>query len=120
MAQELKPLQDEDKILIYTVSKFQTHICYILGDMIPPNQGSSLFQDSSLNMTPMENCNILGYKYPNEIFQDVPDRERTIISVVKILDPEGETMTRGTPYNFDLLNSPEISHLWKIRISLNW
>ena len=29
--------QVEDKILMYTVSKFQTQIRYILGDMIPPS-----------------------------------------------------------------------------------
>ena len=36
-AQKLQHSQDEDKILIYTVSKFQPPIRYILGDMIPPN-----------------------------------------------------------------------------------
>ena len=34
---DLKLLQDEDKILIYTVSKIQPLICYIIGDMIPPS-----------------------------------------------------------------------------------
>ena len=62
--------------------------------MFPPNQGSSLFQDSSLNMTPRKNCNISGYKDPNENFQEFIDRERTLISVVKCLDSEGETVTR--------------------------
>ena len=36
-AQELKIAEVEDKILIYTVSKIQPHIHYILGDMIPPS-----------------------------------------------------------------------------------
>ena len=37
MDQELKIAGAEDKILIYTVSKIQPHIRYILGDMIPPS-----------------------------------------------------------------------------------
>ena len=81
--------------------------------MIPPNQGSSLFQDSSLNMTPRENCCILGYKYPNENFQDVPYRECTVLYVVKVSDSKGKIVTRGSPYKFPMLNSPEISHLGK-------
>ena len=35
-AQELKIAKVEDKILIYTMSKIQPQIRYILGDMIPP------------------------------------------------------------------------------------
>ena len=35
--QELKLSQDKYKIMIYTISKLQPHICYILGDMIPPS-----------------------------------------------------------------------------------
>ena len=34
---EMKLSQDEAKIYIYTVSKVQPHILYILGDMIPPS-----------------------------------------------------------------------------------
>ena len=68
----------------------------------------------------MENCYILGYEGPNEISQDVPERARTALSVVKISDPKDETVTRGSPYKFSLLNSPEISHLGKTRISPNW
>ena len=85
--------------------------------MIPPNHGSILFQDSSLNRTPRENFYILGYKGPNEIAQDVSDRERTVLSVVSILDPEGETVTRGSLYKFAMLNSPQNSHLGKLSIS---
>ena len=88
--------------------------------MIPPNQGSSLSQDSSLNRTPTENCYISGYEGPNENFQDVPDRARTVISVVKVLDPEGQKVIRGSPYKFVMLNSPERSHLGKNIISTNW
>ena len=99
---------------------FQPHILYILGYMIPPNQGSSLSQDSSLNQTPWENCYISGYEGPNEISQDVPDRERTVLSVVKVSNPEGETMTCGSLYKFAILNSLEISHIGKTLISINW
>ena len=88
--------------------------------MIPPNQGSSLFQDSSLNETPRENCYILGYEGPNEISQDVPDREQNLIYVVKVLDLEGETVTCGNSYNFTILNNTKISHLGKTLIIPNW
>ena len=71
-------------------------------------------------MKPRENRYISGYKVPNEILQDVLEREQTILFVVNISDPEGETVTRGSPYKFDLLNSLEISHLGKTRISPNW
>ena len=88
--------------------------------MIPPNQDSNLFQDSSLNRTPRDNCYISGYKAPNEIYQDVLDMEWTLISVVKFLDPKGEIVTRGSPYNFYVLNSPVTGHLGKMIISPNW
>ena len=87
--------------------------------MIPPSQGSNLSQDSSLNMTPRDNCNISGYRYPNEILQDVLDRAWTILSVVKFSDPEGETVTCGIPYNFAMLNNPETSHLGEMIKSPN-
>ena len=60
--------------------------------MIPPSQGSNLSLDSSLNGTPRENCYISSYKGPNEISQDVPDRARTVLFVVKVSDPKGETV----------------------------
>ena len=59
-AQEWKLSQAEDEILIHIVSKIQPHICYIVGDMIPPSYGSILFQDSSLNRTLGENSYIFG------------------------------------------------------------
>ena len=34
---ELKIAKYEHKIIIYTISKIQPHIHYILGDMIPPS-----------------------------------------------------------------------------------
>ena len=62
----------------------------------------------------------MGYEGPNEIYQDVIDREKTLISMVKILDPEVEIVTRGSPYNFAMLNSPKTCHLGKMIISPNW
>ena len=88
--------------------------------MIPPNQGSSLSSDSSQNMTPRENCYISGYKGPNEIYKDVPKREWNLISLVSVSDPEEETVTHVSPYNFDVLNSPETGQLGKTIISPNW
>ena len=118
--QELKRSQDEYKIWIYIGSKIQLHILYIIGDMIPPRQCSSLSQDSSPNMTPREKYYLSGYEGPNEIYEDVPKREWNLIFVVKFLDPNDETITHGIPYNFAMLNSPETCHLGKILISPNW
>ena len=88
--------------------------------MIPPNQGSSLSKDSSLNKTPWENCYISSYEIPNLISQDVADRAQIVVYVVKGSDPEGETVKRGSPSKFVMLRNPEISHLGKIRITPNW
>ena len=88
--------------------------------MIPPNQGSNPFQDSSLNRTPRENYYISGYEDPNEIFKDVPNREWNLIFVIKFSYPEDETVTRGSLYNFAMLNSSETGHLGKMFISPNW
>ena len=35
--QELKIVEAEDEILMYTVSKIKPPMCYIFGDMIPPS-----------------------------------------------------------------------------------
>ena len=120
MYRELKIAEVEDKILMYTVSKIQPQICYILGAMIPPSQGSSLFQNSSLNRTPGENYNILGYRGPNGIPEDVQKIAWTVISVVRISEPEDEPVTRGMPYNFTVLNSPVTGHLGQMIINPNW
>ena len=48
------------------------------------------------------------------------DRARTLIFVVKVSDPEGETMTGVTMYKFAMLKSPEIIHLGKLHISPAW
>ena len=42
-----------------------------------------------------------------------------LLYVVKILDPKGETVTCGSSYNFDTLNSFETCHLGKTLISPN-
>ena len=57
-------------------------------------------------MTPRENYYVSGYKDPNEISQYFLDRAWTLLSVVKVSDPEDETVTRGIPHNFVMLNSP--------------
>ena len=62
----------------------------------------------------------MGYEGRNEISQDVPEREWSVLYVVKISDPEDETVTRGSLYNFPMLNSLEIGHLGKMIISPNW
>ena len=53
---------------------------------------------------------------PNEISQDVADRAQTVVSVVRFLDPECETVTRGSLYKFVMLNNPQNSHLRKLSI----
>ena len=98
----------------------QPHIFYILKDMIPSSYGSSLFQDSSLNKTSGVNCYILGYKSPNENFEDVPKMERNLLSQIQFSDPSDETVTCGSPYTFVVLNSPITGHLGKMIISPNW
>ena len=88
--------------------------------MIPPSKGSSLFQNSSLNKTPRENCYSLGYRGPNGIPEDVPERAWTLHSVVRISEPEDEPVTRDIPYNFTILNSPVTGHLGKMIIKHKW
>ena len=71
-------------------------------------------------MTPRENFYILGYRGPNENFQDVTKHKWNLLYVVKVSDPEDETITHGSPYNSAMLNSPEKGHLGKMIISPNW
>ena len=52
--------------------------------------------------------------------EDVIERERTLILVVRILDSEDEPVTRGTLYNFYVLNSPVTGHLGKRIINPKW
>ena len=55
----------------------------------------------------------MGYRGPNGIPEDVPEREQNLISVFQISDSEDEPVTRGMPYNFVVLNSPVTGHLGK-------
>ena len=41
-------------------------------------------------------------------------------SVVLVSDSDDEPVTRGSPYNFAVLNSPITGHLGKMTISFNW
>ena len=75
--------------------------------------------EQSHNRSPGDNCYISGYEGPNEIYEDVPERVRTLIFVGQVSNPEYETMTCGNPYNFSMLNSLEIGHLGKMLISPN-
>ena len=58
----------------------------------------------------------MGYKgpNPNEISEDVPERARIVLFVVRVSDPKDETVTHGSLYNFVVLNSPVTGHLWKM------
>ena len=62
----------------------------------------------------------MGYKGPNEILEEVPERERTLIYVVECLYPKYEIVTCEIPYNFAVLNSHVTGHLGKMLISPNW
>ena len=62
----------------------------------------------------------MGYRGPNGIPEDVPERARTVISMVRSSEPEDETVTRGRPYNFAVLNSPVTGHLGKMIINPKW
>ena len=62
----------------------------------------------------------MGYKGPNENLEDFLEREHTVIYMVQVSYPEEETMTRGSLYNFAVLNSPITGHLGKMIISPNW
>ena len=81
-SQKLKISWIEDTILMHTVSKGKPLIRYIMGDMISPSYGSSLFQNASLNRTPGENIYNLGYLGPNGIPKDVIEKSRNLVSMV--------------------------------------
>ena len=63
---------------------------------------------------------MLGYRGPNGIPEDVPERAHTLISVVLRSNSEYEQVTHGMPYNFAVLNSPITSHLGKRIINPKW
>ena len=71
-------------------------------------------------MTPGENCYILGYIVPNEIYKYVPERTQVVVSLVKFSDSEDKTVTHGSLYNLAILNNLETGHLGKPLISPNW
>ena len=60
------------------------------------------------------------YKGPNEIYEDVSEREWNVTFVVCVSDLEDETVTRGSPYNFVVLNNLVTGHLGKMIISPDW
>ena len=62
----------------------------------------------------------MGYRGPNGIYEDVKEMERTLISMVQILDSEDEPVTRGMSYNFVVLNSSVTGHLGKMIINPKW
>ena len=62
----------------------------------------------------------MGYRDPNGIPEDVPERAQTALFVVRSSDPEDETVTRGSLYNFAVLNSPVTGHLGKRIINPKW
>ena len=62
----------------------------------------------------------MGYRGPNVIPEYVTKREQNLISLVLILEPEDEPVTRGMSYNFTILNSPVTGHLGKMIINPNW
>ena len=62
----------------------------------------------------------MGYRGPNEIIEDVPERARTLLSMVQSSDSEDELVTGGRPYKFAVLNSPVTGHLGKLIIRPNW
>ena len=68
----------------------------------------------------MENCYILGYKGLNENYEDFPERERNLISMARVSDLEDEPVTRGSLYNFIVLNSPVTGQVGKRIINTKW
>ena len=88
--------------------------------MIPPSYGSSLSHNSSPNKTPGENCYILGYKGPKEMFEDFIERAWTVNFVFQVSYPKDETVTCVSLYNFAMLNNPKIGHLGKTIINPKW
>ena len=84
--------------------------------MVPTNQGPSPFHDSSLNMTPRDNCYILSYTCSNAILKYFQERVQILISMVQVLDPKYEPVTCGSPYNFVVWNHLVTGHLGKMPI----
>ena len=62
----------------------------------------------------MDNFYISGQEGSNQISQYFLDREHTLIFVVRFSDPEDETMTRGIPDKFAILNGTKKGILLQI------
>ena len=62
----------------------------------------------------------MGYKGTNEIYEYVLEMTQTILLVVDVADPEDETVTCGSLYNFTMFNSLVTCHLGKMIIIPNW
>ena len=54
------------------------------------------------------------------MYEDILEREWNVHSVVQSSNLEYETVTRGSPYDFAMLNSTETRHLGKTLIISNW
>ena len=52
----------------------------------------------------------MGYKGPNGIPKDVPERAWTVLLVALTADLEYETVTHGNLYNFAIWNNPVTRH----------
>ena len=61
----------------------------------------------------------MGYKGPNEIYEDVPERSLTVLSMFYVSDSEYQPVTRGMLYNLAILNSLVTGHLGKMIINTN-
>ena len=62
----------------------------------------------------------MGFRGPNEIFEDVPKRVWNLISFFQISDSEDEPVTRGMLYNFTVLSISVTGHLGKRIINPKW
>ena len=60
----------------------------------------------------------MGYKVPNEIYEDVLERAQTLTSVVQVSDLEDEIVTHGNQCNCAVLNSLVTGHLGKMIIPI--
>ena len=62
----------------------------------------------------------MGYKVPNEIYEDFIEMAQNLSSMVQDSDSEDAPVTHGSPYNFAVLNSPVTGHRGKRIIDPNW
>ena len=76
--------------------------------------------EQSCNKSPWENDHKSQLVKPILMKLMVLEQRLDRIAQCKFLDHEDEQGTRGSPYKFPMLNSPEISQLGKTLISPNW